>query len=157
MDVDIKTFRDAVRHIGERQKQLGAEALNDAARIILDEAKASAPQGPTGNLKKSITFKVQASDRQKRLFALVKVNRKIAPHAHLVEAGTKGARVRKKGSAKAYKMPDGNFIAPQAGQEITIGAMPASRFFRKGVAKGKKQFVSKLKARLTAGALASGL
>ena len=54
------------------------------AKSIADNARARAPKGPTGNLKRSIkSFK----GRNKGV-ALAVVDAKIAPHRHLVEFGT---------------------------------------------------------------------
>lgn len=56
--------------------------------VIRDEAKLRAPDGPTGNLNKSIylVYRDKASTEAQVKYA-VSWNRKIAPHGHLIEFG----------------------------------------------------------------------
>lgn len=54
----------------------------EAAELVRDRIKDNAPQGPTGNLKRSPVAK--ALDN----VVIAGIDRKIAPHAHLLEFGT---------------------------------------------------------------------
>ena len=54
------------------------------AGVIRDRIRAKAPRGPTGNLKRSPVAKLLPSGNT----AIAGVDRKIAPHAGLVEFGT---------------------------------------------------------------------
>lgn len=162
MQVDIKNLRQALKVVAQNGKEAGADALNEVARLVQSEARSAAPQGPTGNLKRAIEVKVEAKPAQRRLMALVKVNKKIAPHAFWVENGSKGKRrirgPKAKGDAVAYKTRDGQFIHAKTGAESPeIGPMPASRFFRKGVTRGKRRFVTTIKAKVNTGSLSRGL
>jgi HK97 gp10 family phage protein len=58
-----------------------------SAKIISDEIKQRAPRGPTGNLKKACKPKKWKTFGDYRTIVLAVVDRKIAPHAHLVEYG----------------------------------------------------------------------
>lgn len=85
----------------------------DAARIISTEIKALAPQGSTGNLKKSIVAKIlQRSNPIEPAPAIVAINFRRGPHAHLVEKGT----------APRTQKTTGRFV----------GSMPAHPFFMPG-------------------------
>ena len=59
----------------------------DSAEIIRADAARRAPLGPTGNLKKSNIVKTLDRNK-KRPSAIAAVDRKVAPHAHLLEFGT---------------------------------------------------------------------
>ena len=59
------------------------EGLLEAAEVIRDEAKANAPEGKTGNLRRSI--RARRGTRRYKPSVLVMAT---APHAHLVELGT---------------------------------------------------------------------
>jgi len=60
--------------------------LLDAAKIIADDARSRVNRGPTGNLEKAINEK-QWKINSNEVLVLAAVDRKIAPHAHLVEYG----------------------------------------------------------------------
>ena len=69
---------------------VGAEAKRvyvEAAAIGRDTVREMAPQGKTGNLKKGV-FAAAGDENQPN--ALLGMNYKIAPHAHLVEYGHGG-------------------------------------------------------------------
>lgn len=64
---------------------------NDAfekARIIAEDARSRAPLGPTGNLKRSLIARLLDKRGNNPRTAIAAVDRKIAPHAHLIEFGT---------------------------------------------------------------------
>lgn|SRR6056297_2104576 len=63
------------------------KAAVDSAEIIRADAERRAPLGPTGNLKKSNIVKTLDRNK-KRPSAIAAVDRKVAPHAHLLEFGT---------------------------------------------------------------------
>jgi HK97 gp10 family phage protein len=70
--------------------------LTQGAKMIVDDAKARAVVGPTGNLKKSPQAKGLSLNDFQPPIALATINRKRAPHAHLLEFGT-GDRIAKRG------------------------------------------------------------
>lgn len=94
---------EALRRVTSLKKSLEPQkvetVLMKAARVVKDEVKTRAPQGPTGRLKKAV--KAKKGKRRGRLVtsALAAVDRKIAPHADLVERGTR------RGPAKPYFRP----------------------------------------------------
>ena len=75
-----------------------------ATKAVASEAIRRAPVGPTGNLKRGITYTINPNYGD----VLSK-----APHSHLIEFGT-GERIvypdRKKGPKHAMRMPDGRFV-----------------------------------------------
>ncbi|MCP4639719.1 MAG: hypothetical protein GY851_04770 [bacterium] len=80
-------------------------SLKELAKIVKEAIKSEAPEGPTGNLKKSITHKVQENyavigpDHQQ--FA----EGEKGYHAHLVEFGTV-ARYSKSGGFRGVMPPN---------------------------------------------------
>jgi len=62
--------------------------LLDQAQKVADRARSKAPLGPTGNLKRSIHAKMMPAKGGYPPVAIAAVDRKIAPHGHLVEFGT---------------------------------------------------------------------
>lgn len=65
--------------------------LLEGAQAIAEDARDRAPLGPTGNLKRSLTAKLLKRTGNMPPVAVAAVDRKIAPHAHLVEFGTSKA------------------------------------------------------------------
>jgi HK97 gp10 family phage protein len=61
------------------------------AKVMAAAVKAKAPEGPTGRLKRSIKVKKMRPHGMNPAPVIVAVDRKIAPHAHLVEFGTSKA------------------------------------------------------------------
>jgi HK97 gp10 family phage protein len=57
------------------------------AKEVADHIRDGTPRGPTGNLKRSIIAK-ELTPRESVGTVIVAVDRKIAPHAHLLEFGT---------------------------------------------------------------------
>ena len=105
------------------------EKFMPAAQYAADQIRARAPQGPTGNLKRSIVAK-KLEPKQFTATVITAIDRKIAPHAHLVEFGT-SARFVKKKSVMVSK--GGDFFGTE------VAPMPARPFFRPGwdAVKGK--------------------
>ena len=58
-------------------------------KVIAAAAKAKAPQGPTGKLKKAVKAKMLRQIGNYPRSAAAAVDRKIAPHAYIIEYGTK--------------------------------------------------------------------
>lgn len=116
VEIDPKTMEEVSRKIKSLVSALEGKDVEDVllagARIIRDEAKALAPKGDTGRLKRSI--KAKRGKRRGKLFsvAFCAVDFKIAPHAPFVEYGT-GPRKLKSGKS--------------------VGQMPATPFFRPAI------------------------
>lgn len=82
--------------------------MMEGAKIIADAARAAAPKGPTGNLKKGIKAKfLKPISLQPRSAAAVSN----APHDHLVEYGT-APRTQKKTGRYTGSMPAHPFFRP---------------------------------------------
>lgn len=92
--------------------EANTEIVYEAAdKHVTSAVRSNAPVGPSGNLKNAIvTRKMPVSDNYPAL-ALTAVDRKIAPHAHLVEDGS------------GPRYADGKYI----------GEMPPNPFFRSSV------------------------
>lgn len=93
--------------------------LNKGARKISAAIRAKAPKGPTENLRKSVKTKKLKRFGKAPAPSLSAIDRKRAPHAHLVEFGSHGERIGKKGS-KRYR-----------GKKF--GVMPAIPFFEPAI------------------------
>ena len=81
-----RKFRRLIEVVDERKMETG---LMNPARRLKDELSRNAPQGPTGNLKRSPVAKKFRRKIKSSPAVFVAIDRKIAPHAHLVEFGTK--------------------------------------------------------------------
>lgn len=107
-----------------------------AARIVRDVAKRNAPRGKfsrnPGLLKRSITtFASKTRDKERQAaitWASVFKGAVRAPHAHLVEFGTKGPRIGKSGKPMRFRTASGQWVSAKV-----VAAMPASRFFQRAV------------------------
>jgi HK97 gp10 family phage protein len=112
--VRIEGLDALTAQLQELAKSVGPEkaepVLQGAADIIAWRVRQLAPQGPTGHLKEAVITKVLERRGPGPAPAIAAVDRKIAPHADLVERGH--ALVRK--------------------GEV-IGNVPAHPFFRPGV------------------------
>jgi len=64
------------------------ETALKVATSISEDARSRAPLGPTGNLKRSLVAKLLDKRGDNPRVAVAAVDRKIAPHAHLLEFGT---------------------------------------------------------------------
>ena len=115
IEIDVRGLEEAPRKIRSILSAVTSEdvenVLLQGARIVRDEAKRRAPVGPTGNLKRSL--KAKKGKRRGKLFAtaFAAVDRKIAPHAHLVEYGT-GPRRQKTTGRYTGQMPAIPFFRP---------------------------------------------
>ena len=61
----------------------------EGAKVVAAAAKAKAPRGPSGHLKKAVKAKMLRQISNYPRSAAATVDRKIAPHAYIVEYGTK--------------------------------------------------------------------
>ena len=102
------TFKiEGILEMTSKLKQLSGslkgKAMGDTllkqAEIIAEDARDRAPLGPTGNLKRSLLARLLVDKTGFPKVAIAAVDRKIAPHAHLVEFGTS------KMSAKPFFRP----------------------------------------------------
>jgi len=78
----IKELGDKID--GREVAKIHLLAANAAAKII----RAEAPRGPTGNLQRGVVTGVFKNRPRKKRAAFVLVDRRIAPHLHLIEFGT---------------------------------------------------------------------
>jgi HK97 gp10 family phage protein len=85
-----KEFEQTLRNLVQALPNEKVEpVMMEGAKVIADAARSKAPQGPTGNLKRSIKSKFLKQLGNYPRSAAAAVDRKIAPHAHLIEFGTK--------------------------------------------------------------------
>jgi len=63
--------------------------MMEGAKTVAAAAKAKAPRGPTGNLKKAVKAKQLKQISNYPRSAAAVVDRKVAPHANIIEYGTK--------------------------------------------------------------------
>jgi len=123
-------FRMVADEVTGKQMENG---LMKPARRLRNAIKDAAPEGPTGNLKDAVEAKrYRKLNRVLQSPAVyVRVNEKKAPHAHLVERGTKGNRY----PGLHSKHPNG-WLAYFNGEVHWIthtGQMPANPFFQRTV------------------------
>lgn len=69
-------------------KKHNGEILIKQAEKIRDRIIARVPEGPSGNLKRSPVAKLMPEKGTYPAIAIAGIDRKIAPHAHLIEFGT---------------------------------------------------------------------
>jgi HK97 gp10 family phage protein len=127
--LELQGFDELEKALGELPKSLRkgvlTRTLRAAAKPIRDEMVANVPQGPTGNLRKSIIVspkRIGKRIKSKRsVFMFVGPDARLGPHAHLVEYGTGPREVKNK---KIMKGKDGKFY----GQ--VVGPMPPQPFVR---------------------------
>ncbi|NDD52970.1 hypothetical protein EBZ39_03680 [bacterium] len=120
MGVKLSIQIDGLAELGKQLEALPAKvakkilrpAIRKAAKPVAAECKATAPVGPTGNLKRS--FKVRAMKLRGRRrkngvgVVITSPGSGRAPHAHLVEKGTQLRR--KKSGAATGIMPANPFM-----------------------------------------------
>ena len=88
MAVKVAGIDKTIRAMRKFQKELEKELFDgvlEAARPVATEIRNRAPKGPTGNLRKSIKAGKLKPRIGRNIAAFVRVDRRIAPHAHLVE------------------------------------------------------------------------
>lgn len=100
MRLVVEGSKDVMAKLALLAGLIGKDEIQDiplqAAKIIQHEAIARAPRGPTGNLEKSIIAKKGSKAQKGNAVAFCAVDRKIAPHAHMVEFGTLARRPKTK-------------------------------------------------------------
>jgi len=111
VDKLVRRFKKLERAYGMRGELLEG-ALLGASKIVRRRVQANAPLGPTGNLRRSVVAKKFNYQLNNKPAAFCAIDRRIAPHAHLVEYGT-AERHWKSGKS--------------------TGHMPAKPFFKPGV------------------------
>lgn len=136
----IKTLKKQLQNLIKAVEPAKVEPITmEAAEMMADGIRKKAPQGPTGNLKKSVNTKQLKRRGKNPAPAIAAVDRKKyvgAPHAHLVDQGSKGVRIGKKGAKK--------YIGK------SFGIMPKSGFFRKGVRNTQKKALHHVVTKLQA-------
>jgi HK97 gp10 family phage protein len=98
--------------------------MMEGAKVIADAAKANAPQGLTGNLKKGIRAKFLKPISLQPRSAVAVSN---ARHAYLVEYGSPGRFKKKTGKGVDHPRKMG----------ASSGPMPANPYFRRAVDSNK--------------------
>ena len=126
--IDLRGEADLIKQLKKLSTKTGVatikKALRKAGNKIKTSVKLEAPVA-TGNLKRSIKVFNDGSFASKN-GALIRVgaDRRIAPHAHLVEFGTEDRQLSKP-----------SVVTLASGQVFTItetGKMPANNFFERG-------------------------
>ena len=131
-DRDIRQMRDAFRSLPSAiARKYIRKAVTEATKSLRSEVRAATPKGLTGNLRKGLSTKFKYRSEGAGFFSFrVGFDRKKAPHALLVEEGTK-PRYTKKG---AYR-----------------GRGPARRFFKPLIERHAPSVAQRLAERLRAG------
>jgi len=84
-----KEFEATLRNLVQALPNEKVEpVMMEGAKVIADAARSKAPKGQTGNLKRSVKAKFLRQIGNYPRSAAAAVDRKIAPHAHLIEYGT---------------------------------------------------------------------
>lgn len=131
-DID---FSDVNRTIGDIRKYSGRTLLRIEAAVdksikeISKKARADAPRGRTGTLRKSI--KSMLMERNKygpEGWSYVRGGKRGAPHAHLVEFGAKASTATPKTKKAMTVLNRGAFIGPFQNRAFAMSAkIPARR------------------------------
>ena len=122
------------------QSQEGLEMENRLLKVaegLAHKIRSNVPKGETRNLEKSVVAKKFKNKIKGAPAAFVAIDRKVAPHAHLVEYGTKGIRMAKKTALRF-------FVGGQVIFAKFVGAMPAQPFFRQTVDNEEIKIVSQI-------------
>lgn len=117
--VEIKGQDEAIQAIKNTAKALDPDVVEpvfmEGAKVIQTAAKSGAPKGETGNLFGSIKTKFLKQIGNNPRSAIAAVDRKKAPHAHLIEYGT-AERYQKKGHKYVGHVPAHPFWRPAIDQ-----------------------------------------
>jgi len=84
----LRKFENIEKELVSKRSSPLINSLFGCAKIVKREAEARCPEGPSGLLKKSIVAKKFRKCKKYSPAAFVALDRKIAPHAHLVVKGT---------------------------------------------------------------------
>ena len=127
IEVDRKSLEEVTRKVKSLFTAVISKDVEDillgGAKIGKKEVKSRAPVGPTGNLKKAVVAKKSKLRGGVFRSAFFAMNRKKAPHSHLVEYGTAAERLPKKAKV-LYDKRTGTVFGRK------VAAMPAKPFFR---------------------------
>ena len=92
MSFKFEGVRLAISKFGKLENAVSGRATEEAslkkAKVIAEDARSRAPRGPTGNLKRSLIARLLEKRGDNPRVAVAAVDRKIAPHGHLIEWGT---------------------------------------------------------------------
>lgn len=93
MKVKIEGEAELNRKLKDINKSLGnsGDLMREQAEGMANEIRSRAPGGPTGNLKRSVIAKMSSHSTPGKPYALAAIDRKIAPHAFIVEYGSSRA------------------------------------------------------------------
>lgn len=90
IDTKLEGQEELERKLAKMTESVGYDRMEkimyESAEEVRDELKTAAPAGPTGNLARSPVAKKMPKSRSPVVIA--GIDRKIAPHAHLIEFGT---------------------------------------------------------------------
>lgn len=148
MAIKVTGSAETVKALKELATKYGASELEpsllEIARELRDEIKPLTPVGPTGNLRKAIRAK--RGRRRGNLYtsAIVLVDRKIAPHLHLVTGGTKAHRI----VAKAKRVLAG--IGRVFGRSVSHPGAKPNTYFEDAVNARMSLLAMKLEALIRA-------
>ena len=124
--IEIQGLPELNVALAEIAKGMRADAVEPvllrAAQMIANAVRGAAPQGPTGNLRRSVVGKLLQRRGQGPASALVAIDYRVAPHARVVEFGTGPRLVREK--MVMFDRRTGIFYGRQ------VGPVPARPFFR---------------------------
>jgi HK97 gp10 family phage protein len=113
MEIRIEGMDELEKQLKELEKSLNPDKIEpillEAAYDLAEAMRAKAPQGPTGNLKKSIRARL-LKQYAGHPAAGAGVDRKKASHAHLVEFGT--VQRHQKSGKSTGTMPAKPFLRP---------------------------------------------
>jgi len=115
LEIKLKGSKELERTIKKLSRCLDLNEVEKVflkgAKVIAEDARSRAPKGPTGNLKKAIVAKTLQRIGKEPAPAIVAVDYRKGPHAHLVEFGT-GPRYQKKTGRYVGQMPAKPFFRP---------------------------------------------
>jgi len=115
----------------ELLRNVGRETAKEQGEMLADRIRANIPTGPTGNLRRSVVVKTMPGGWP----VIVGIDRRIAPHAHLVEYGTSDRRYPK---SKALAIGDE--------KRAWVGPMPAKPFFRPALDGSRDKVLSNMES-----------
>ena len=119
-------FLEAVDKLVESTRPDKAEPiLHKGAQKMTKALRENAPEGPSSNLKKAIKTKKLQRWGKNPAPSIAAVDRKKAPHVHLVEHGTSGVR--------PVDPPHYTSFGGKVVKITNTGRMPPNPFFRRTV------------------------
>lgn len=111
-----------INRYSERAQKKIRSTIQHGTKAVYDTALHRAPEGPTGNLRKGITFSTPNDWQTGEV-------KSTAPHSHLVEFGTAPRITYRQSGTKALKLKDGRYIRG----DIYSGRMPKRPFMRPAI------------------------